>query len=128
MKGKALKKHSLHEKTAASVLLKLFISSNEIKFHWNSTSCFREIAWKQIFDRLCQNNIPFLIPSTGDNNKNIIIYILKIFMDFNKRAKLNCHSSYAWMFKVLQHVRFRWLCVWAQQTLDFFPNDFINKL
>jgi len=29
MKGKAPKKHSLHEKTAASVLLKLFISSNE---------------------------------------------------------------------------------------------------
>jgi len=29
MKGKTLKKHSLHEKTAASVLLKLFISSNE---------------------------------------------------------------------------------------------------
>jgi len=25
MKGKALRKHSLHEKTAASVLLKLFI-------------------------------------------------------------------------------------------------------
>ena len=30
MKGKALRKHSLHEKTAASVLLKLFISSNEL--------------------------------------------------------------------------------------------------
>jgi len=29
MKGKALRKHSLHEKTAASVLLKLFISGNE---------------------------------------------------------------------------------------------------
>jgi len=29
MKGKALRKHSLHEKTAASVLLTLFISSNE---------------------------------------------------------------------------------------------------
>ena len=29
MKGKALRKHSLHEKSAASVLLKLFISSNE---------------------------------------------------------------------------------------------------
>jgi len=28
MKGKALRKHSLHEKTAASVLLKLFIRSN----------------------------------------------------------------------------------------------------
>ena len=27
MKGKALRKHSLHEKTAASVLLKLLISS-----------------------------------------------------------------------------------------------------
>jgi len=30
MKGKALRKHSLHEKTAASVILKLFISSNEL--------------------------------------------------------------------------------------------------
>jgi len=29
MKGKALRKHSMHEKTAAAVLLKLFISSNE---------------------------------------------------------------------------------------------------
>ena len=29
MKGKALRKHSLHEKTAASVLLKLFISGNK---------------------------------------------------------------------------------------------------
>jgi len=29
MKEKALRKHSLHEKTAASVLLKLFISGNE---------------------------------------------------------------------------------------------------
>ena len=29
MKEKAPRKHSLHEKTAASVLLKLFISSNE---------------------------------------------------------------------------------------------------
>ena len=29
MKGKALRKHSLHEKTAASVLLKLFIGGNE---------------------------------------------------------------------------------------------------
>jgi len=29
MKGKALRKHSLHVKIAASVLLKLFISSNE---------------------------------------------------------------------------------------------------
>jgi len=29
MKGKDLRKHSLHEKTAASVLLKLFISGNE---------------------------------------------------------------------------------------------------
>jgi len=29
MKGKALRKQSLHGKTAASVLLKLFISGNE---------------------------------------------------------------------------------------------------
>ena len=29
MKGKALRKHSLHEKTAALVLLRLFISSYE---------------------------------------------------------------------------------------------------
>jgi len=30
MKGKALRKHSLHEKTAASFLLKLFISGSEV--------------------------------------------------------------------------------------------------
>jgi len=29
MKGKALRKQSLHEEAAASVLLKLFMSSNE---------------------------------------------------------------------------------------------------
>jgi len=29
IKGKALRKHSLHEKTAASVLLKLIISGNK---------------------------------------------------------------------------------------------------
>jgi len=29
MKGKALRKHSLHEKKAASILFKLFISGNE---------------------------------------------------------------------------------------------------
>jgi len=34
MKGKALRKHSLHEKTAASVLLKPFISSNEWCHTW----------------------------------------------------------------------------------------------
>ena len=34
MKGKALMKHSLHEKTAASDLLKLFISGNE---WWHTT-------------------------------------------------------------------------------------------
>ena len=34
MKGKALRKHSLHE-TAASGLLKLFISSNE----WKKNNC-----------------------------------------------------------------------------------------
>jgi len=33
MKGKALRKHSLHEKTAASVLLKLFISSPILNCH-----------------------------------------------------------------------------------------------
>jgi len=30
MKGKALRKHSLHEKTAASVLLKLFIKLSTV--------------------------------------------------------------------------------------------------
>jgi len=32
MKGKALRKHGLHQKTAASVLLKPFISGNETIF------------------------------------------------------------------------------------------------
>jgi len=36
MKEKALRKHSLHEKTAASVLLKLFISGNEPQLQGSS--------------------------------------------------------------------------------------------
>ena len=36
MKGKALRKHSLHEKTAASVLLKLFIPVYDKPYHMNN--------------------------------------------------------------------------------------------
>ena len=43
MKGKAHRKHSLHDKTAASVLLKLFISSNE----WCHTTD-APIAWAEL--------------------------------------------------------------------------------
>jgi len=39
MKGKALRKHSLHEKTAASVLLKLFIS-RKIVIKWDFLKMF----------------------------------------------------------------------------------------
>jgi len=42
MKGKALRKQSLHEKTAASVLLNLFISGNEcvyIVIRFNMSFC-----------------------------------------------------------------------------------------
>ena len=38
MKGKALRKHNLHEKKADTVLLKLFISSNE-KCHTTDAPC-----------------------------------------------------------------------------------------
>jgi len=57
MKGKALRKHSLHEKTAASVLLKLFISIDDatpltppkpISRTTLHQFCFSE-AWKVFF-------------------------------------------------------------------------------
>ena len=42
MKGKALRKHSLHEKTAVSVLLKLFTSSTKIMpHHWRPLAYYR---------------------------------------------------------------------------------------
>ena len=40
MKGKALRKHSLHEKTAASVLLKLFITTDAPKTETINMICF----------------------------------------------------------------------------------------
>jgi len=44
MKGKALRKHSLHEKTAALVLLKPFISSKE----WCHTTDAPPSAWAEL--------------------------------------------------------------------------------
>jgi len=49
MKGKAPRKHSLHEKTAASVLLKLFIGSNE----WCHTTDAPS-AWVELHKTLFQ--------------------------------------------------------------------------
>ena len=43
MKGKALMKHSLHEKSAASVLLKLFIRSNEWCHTTDAPSAWAEL-------------------------------------------------------------------------------------
>jgi len=45
MKGKALRKHSLHEKTAASVLLKPFISGNENTSENNIEYQCKLIGW-----------------------------------------------------------------------------------
>ena len=46
MKGKALRKHSLHEQTAASVLLKPFISSNEWCHTTDAPSAWAELHVK----------------------------------------------------------------------------------
>ena len=45
MKGKALRKHSLHEKTAASVLLKLFISCNAWNIFIYTFYNLKDIPW-----------------------------------------------------------------------------------
>jgi len=42
LKGKALRKHSLHEKTAASVLLELFISSNFHEQNLKNNICIKQ--------------------------------------------------------------------------------------
>ena len=46
IKGKALRKHSLHEKTAASVLLKLFISGNEWCHTTDAPSAWAELHFQ----------------------------------------------------------------------------------
>jgi len=58
IKGKVLRKHSLHEKTAASVLLKLFISGNEwcqntlftVILHRSLNYCLQHILINWFFD------------------------------------------------------------------------------
>jgi len=46
MKEKALRKHSLHEKTAASVLLKLFISSYKWCHTTDAPSAWAELHFQ----------------------------------------------------------------------------------
>ena len=46
MKEKALRKHGLHEKTAASVLLKLYISGNEWCHTTDAPSAWAELHFQ----------------------------------------------------------------------------------
>jgi len=55
MKGEAPRKHILHEKKAASVLSKLFISGNE-----GCHTTDAPIAWAELFQNV--NNIQSMIP------------------------------------------------------------------
>jgi len=56
MKGKALRKHSVHGKTAASVLLKLYISGNERCHTTDAPSTWAELLFSNV------NNIHSMIP------------------------------------------------------------------
>jgi len=68
MKGKALRKHSLHEKTA-SVLLKLFISGNE-EYHTT------DAPWRMsesLFPNVNNIHVQTMIP---EDQKNITTHIV----------------------------------------------------
>jgi len=56
MKGKGLRKHSLHGKTAASVLLKLFISGNKRCHTTDAPYCMSGTLFSNV------NNTHFMTP------------------------------------------------------------------
>jgi len=64
MKGKALRKHSLHEKTAASVLLKPFICSNE----WCHTT---DAPWRMSGTRFSNVNNIHVHSMIPEDQKNM---------------------------------------------------------
>jgi len=63
MKGKVLRKHSLHGEKAASVLVKLFISGNKKCYTTEATSRMRGTLF---FPNV--NNIQSIIPENQKNN------------------------------------------------------------
>jgi len=74
MKGKALRKHSLQGKTAASVLLKLFISGNESM----SETLFSNV-----------NNIQSMIPEDQKNITTQCCITGRLFKAATQALKLN---------------------------------------
>ena len=63
MKGKALRKHSLYEKTAASILLKLFISGNE----WCHTTDAPKRMSRTPFSNVNNIHVHSMIPEDQKN-------------------------------------------------------------
>ena len=72
MKGKALRKHSLHEQTAASVLLKLFISSKPKTIWFRKWSCTVWVLFKTTFYLLSYYQDPLDVA-----NPNLIFTLIK---------------------------------------------------
>jgi len=108
MKGKALRKHSLHEKTAASVLLKLFITvyncdhtiiDNDEFFNIDHTKLNdnkHEIFSGQISETECKEEIQNMKnnKSPGSDGISVEFYELfwediKILFKFNKLLLCN---------------------------------------
>jgi len=76
MKGKALRKHSLHEKTAASVLLKLFISSNK----WCHTTDAPSRMSGTPFSNVNNIHVHSMIPGDQKNITTQWYSALKVFL------------------------------------------------
>ena len=77
MKGKALRKHSLHGETAALVLLKLFINGNEI--------CHTTDAPKPLYLKVCRNicEVQFLQRHINPQNSQNLDKVSAVFQIFN---------------------------------------------
>jgi len=70
-RGKALRKHSLHVKTAASVLLKLFISSNE----WCHTTDAPERMSGTPFSNVNNIHVHSMIPEDQKNMTTTVLHV-----------------------------------------------------
>jgi len=116
MKGKAPRKHSLHEKTAVSVLLKPFISGN---IHFFTLSWIWRDGLKGKQMQLHVNNYMISHIPTSMNNWSLW---LKWLINIKRLHTVNCvHNIHIHVYVYVPHNPYYYIKYWfVFMTLDYF--------
>jgi len=124
--GKAIRKHSLHEKTAASVLLKLFISGNEWCHTTDDPSARAELHEQNSIFK-CKQHTCTLHDPWGQEKyesyifiESLIIYIFMLFCNVDL-------SRYVIRRNFRYHVIFEVECYFKHRKNEHYCKKSLNK-